>query len=280
MSKRKCCLFKYFDDGEITPPPASSILPTSTGHPRTRSRWGRARRNQCGTVRGGGGTTRHRSLQWAFARATNDCQHCIFRKEFNNVRTSSERSTIQWQLSKFRVCHLSTGTPPSPNFNCPVSARWLSNPPPTPVPSLQLKSSNGLGRKPCRAADKTLTPSPGSRRRALAFKGGEAALSLPGSPLPGQPFSANESPVAKSSRVVQYPGGLRNTEPLIARNRKGGRGAWRARHSIAWSLRAQPQFVETYPIAHTVGALAQQQHPPPPTSLPSTLHMCDRIGEK
>lgn len=223
MSKLKCRLFQYYDDGEITPPSASSILPTSTGHPRTQP----LRASQTEPVRhsgGGGGRAQQGTVQYNWLpqeiQMTGTTAYLEEKKKYN-PRTSLGRSNTDRQVSKFRVCHLSRGTPPSPNFNCPVSARWLINPN-TPTPTV---SAAKVLKRPRQTSRQDTHPSSGSRRRPLAFKGGEAALSLPGSPRPGQPFSVNEPLVAKSSRVVQYPGGLRNTEPLIARNRKGGRRA-------------------------------------------------------
>lgn len=93
-----------------------------------------------------------------------------------------------------------------------------------------------------------------------SVRGGHAALSAPVFPRSRQPFSASGTTIAEPSRAVRDPGGLRNTEPPIAQSRGGGRRAWRARHSIAWSLiGAQPQFGETYPTAQTACALAHKQ---------------------
>lgn len=140
--------------------------------------------------------------------------------------------------------------------------RPLSPPPPSlpqPTPG-KPRMTPTAGRLTQRQV-KTLTPTPGCwcRLRASVQRRRHAALSLPADPCSRQPFSASETPIAEPLRAVQYPRGLRNTEPLIAgRNRRGGRRAWRARHSIAWSFRALPRFGENYPTAWTVCALAQR----------------------
>lgn len=51
------------------------------------------------------------------------------------------------------------------------------------------------------------------------------SLVLPAFPRSRQPFSGSEAPIAEPSRAAQYPRGLRNTEPLIAQSRRGGRQA-------------------------------------------------------
>lgn len=147
MSKRKCRLFKYYDDGEITPPPASSIPPTSTGHPRTRSRRGRARRNQCGGV-GGGSAARHRVTPLGPAGARND------REKITGHLWDSSASGDKCQSFGVAV-YLGTRRPLQTSI-VPCLHDGSSTRTPT-RPALQLKSPTGPS-KPRKAADETLTP--------------------------------------------------------------------------------------------------------------------------
>lgn len=96
------------------------------------------------------------------------------------------------------------------------------------------------GRLSRTMADKTLTHPrwevDAARRLGGEKKGGgisapalclslSVSVRVPAFPCSGeqQPFSVSAAPIAEPSRAVRLPRGLRNTEPLIARGRRGGR---------------------------------------------------------
>ena len=285
---------------------------------------------------GGGSTTRHnsffyerRSQRAAVPKKKNpkrkkklDCQPSRKWEESHMKLTVSPRAPLRflvligWRKRKFRtvptadpspLCLSRTETVPcragtvrqprstALTVRTPARGPLPSPSPPPPPPPGPQATPGRMPRTPGRWAEDT-HPARWEVDAERRFTGGEALLSLPALPRSGRPFSVSETPIAEPSRAVQYPRGLRNTEPLIARRSRGGRQAWRARHSIAWSFRAQPQFGETYPTACAVCALAQQQQQPAQRNSPSlshslslslslthtlslSLHMSDGIGK-
>lgn len=154
MSKRKRRLFKYYDDGEITPPSSGTLHSSDINRSSQDTQPPRA--SQTEPVRhgvGGGSTTRHRLAPLALARAINDRDYCIFRGGGGITNSGHLWGClfVKGQVSKFRVCHLFRDTPPSPNFNCPVSARWLISPDPhthTHPPPTQTVSAAKVPNRP------------------------------------------------------------------------------------------------------------------------------------
>lgn len=131
MSKRKCRLFKYYDDGEITPlrhPPFYRHQQVIPGHTAAEGEPDGTSAARCGGVGAQQGNVQYNWLSQE--RQMTVTTAYLEKKIINYQRTSLGLSTTERQVSKFRVCHLSRGPPPSPNFNCPVAVQWLINPNP------------------------------------------------------------------------------------------------------------------------------------------------------
>lgn len=133
---------------------------------------------------GGGSTTRHRSIQLALARATNDCDYCIFRKKITNSAHLWDGLPLRGKCQSFGFA-IYPRRPLQTSIVPYLHDGSSTRPPPPRVPTVSAAKVFKRPQQTLQGGRQDTYPSPGSRRRPLAFKGGEAALSLPGSPRPG-----------------------------------------------------------------------------------------------
>lgn len=156
------------------------------------------------------------------------------KRKFRTVPTAdpsplclSQTETVPYQAGTVHQPRSTPLTVRTPARTPPLSLSPLPSPPLPPSPSAAAGSSGDPGQDAPHLGGQAEDTHPArwevnAERR---FTGGEALLSLPALPRSGRPFSVSETPIAEPSRAVQYPRGLRNTEPLIARRSRGGRQA-------------------------------------------------------